>query len=126
MNLEVKKMQEKEHSQMMQFGWAVKDVVKESGPHGHYRLVYVMTRDKDRENYDKLVKLEQKYRTYNNSMKTYKEMDEGLTIFLYLLLIIPGVVYTIYKAKEKNEIEAWNESLASKMNKLVKEAEHYL
>lgn len=125
MNLEVKKMQEKEHSQMMQFGWALKDVIKENRG-GHIRLTYIMTRDKDREHYDELVKLEQKYRTYKNSLKPYKPMDEGVTIILYLLFILPGVIYTIYKSKEKDEISAWNESLVAKMNKVVKEAEQYL
>lgn len=126
MNLEVKKMLEKEHEQMIQFGWFVKDAMTERSQHGHQRLVYIMARDKDREHYDELVKLEQKYRSYKNSLQEYKPMDEGITILLYLLFIIPGVIYTVYKANQKSEVTSHNNDMIARMKKTDNEAKKYL
>ncbi len=126
MDLEVKKMLEKEHTQMMQFGWFVKDAMTERTYHGHSRFVFLMARDKDREHYKELKELEQKYRSYKNSLQEYKPMDEGVTILLYFLFILPGVIYTVYKAKQKEEITAHNNEMIARMNKVSEEAKKYL
>ncbi len=126
MNLETKKMTEEEHTHMMQFGWTIKDVYKESKGHGRYRLNYLMARDKDREHYDELVKLEREYRTYKNSLMTYKPMDEGVTVILYLCFLIPGIIYTVIKAKQKSEVMSHNDNLKARMKKVSIQAQKLL
>ncbi len=126
MNLETKEATEQEHSEMMQFGWTIKDVEKRARSRGRHRLVFIMIRDKDRANYQELSKLEKEYLSYKHSIRQYQPMDEILTIVLYLFFLIPGILYTIYKTKEKREITSSNNALKIKMEKKVQEAKKYL
>lgn len=85
-----------------------------------------MIRDKDSANYQELSKLEKEYLSYKHSIRQYQPMDAVLTIVLYLFFLIPGILYTIYKTKEKNEITSSNNELKIKMEKKVQEAKKYL
>ncbi len=126
MNLETKEATEQEHSEMMQFGWIIKDVEKKARSRGRHRLVFIMIRNKDSANYQELSKLEKEYLSYKHSIRQYQPMDAVLTIVLYLFFLIPGILYTIYKTKEKNEITSSNNALKIKMEKKVQEAKKYL
>ena len=55
-------------------------------------------------------------------LRTYIEMDELLTILLYLLFLIPGILYTIYKDNQKKEIRTNNYLLHQQMEKLKAKA----
>ena len=85
-----------------------------------------MIRDKDSANYQELSKLEKEYLSYKHSIRQYQPMDAVLTIVLYLFFLIPVILYTIYKTKEKNEITSSNNELKIKMEKKVQEAKKYL
>ena len=56
-----------------------------------------MERDKNLRNYITLKNLEDDYYKAKNSIKEYKPMNEGLALLLFLLLIIPGVIYVSKK-----------------------------
>ncbi len=126
MNLEEKEASEQAHSEMMQFGWTIKDVIKKPTHRGRHRMVFIMVRDKDSANYQELSRLENEYLSYKHSIRQYQPMDEILTIVLYLFFLIPGILYTIYKCKQKGEITSCNNALHAKMEKKVKEAKKYL
>ncbi len=126
MNLETKEVSEKNHFEMMQFGWTIKDVIEKPAHRGRHISVFIMTRDKDSANYPKLAKLEQEYLSYKNSIRQYQPMNEVLTIVLYLAFLLPGILYTIYKTKEKSEITSRNNALRAKMAQNVEEAKKYL
>lgn len=58
-------------------------------------------------------------------MKEYKPMNEGLALFLFLLLIIPGIIYVFKKRKEKKAIDANNQKMKHEMARVIQEGEQY-
>ena len=93
---------------------------------GKKRVEYViMERDKNLRNYITLKNLEDAYYKAKNNMKEYKPMNEGLALFLFLLLIIPGIIYVFKKRKEKKFIDANNQKMKQEMARVIQEGEQY-
>ena len=84
-----------------------------------------MERDKNLRNYITLKNLEDDYYKAKNSIKEYKPMNEGLALLLFLLLIIPGVIYVSKKRKEKKLIDANNQKMKREMARIIQEGEQY-
>ena len=106
------------------FGYKV--VREEAIGSGKKRVEYViMERDKNLRNYITLKNLEDDYYKAKNSIKEYKPMNEGLALLLFLLLIIPGVIYVSKKRKEKKLIDANNQKMKREMARIIQEGEHY-
>ena len=85
-----------------------------------------MERDKDMSNYDELVRLEEKYDAYENEKQKYEEMDLEVALVLYLLLLVPGIIYTVHKSKQKKEITEYNKALQQRMDKILEKAKALL
>ena len=93
---------------------------------GKKRVEYViMERDKNLRNYITLKNLEDAYYKAKNNIKEYKPMNEGLALFLFLLLIIPGIIYVSKKRKEKKAIDANNQKMKHEMARVIQEGEQY-
>ncbi|MBQ2471064.1 MAG: hypothetical protein II508_00545 [Acholeplasmatales bacterium] len=106
------------------FGYKV--VREEAIGSGKKRVEYViMERDKNLRNYITLKNLEDDYYKAKNSIKEYKPMNEGLALLLFLLLIIPGVIYVSKKRKEKKLIDANNQKMKREMARIIQEGEQY-
>lgn len=106
------------------FGYKV--VREESIGSGKKRVEYViMERDKNLRNYITLKNLEDDYYKAKNNIKEYKPMNEGLALLLFLLLIIPGVIYVSKKRKEKKLIDANNQKMKREMARIIQEGEQY-
>ena len=106
------------------FGYRV--AREESIGSGKKRVEYViMERDKNLRNYITLKNLEDAYYKAKNNMKEYKPMNEGLALFLFLLLIIPGIIYVFKKRKEKKAIDANNQKMKQEMARVIQEGEQY-
>lgn len=106
------------------FGYKV--VREETIGSGKKRVEYViMERDKNLRNYITLKNLEDAYYKAKNNMKEYKPMNEGLALFLFLLLIIPGIIYVFKKRKEKKFIDANNQKMKQEMARVIQEGEQY-
>lgn len=64
--------------------------------------VYILSRDETMKNYDKLVGLEKRYLSNMSQLQTYKNDNVFfIALVLLLLFITPGVIYLIYKNKQK-------------------------
>lgn len=93
---------------------------------GKKRVEYViMERDKNLRNYITLKNLEDAYYKAKNNIKEYKPMNEGLALFLFLLLIIPGIIYVSKKRKEKKLIDENNQKMKKEMARVIQEGEQY-
>lgn len=77
-------------------------------------------------NYDELVRLEGKYDAYENEKQKYEEMDLEVALVLYLLLLFPGIIYTVHKSKQKKEITEYNKALQQRMDKILEKAKALL
>ncbi len=106
------------------FGYKV--VREETIKSGKMDVEYViMERDKNLRNYITLKNLEDAYYKAKNNIKEYKPMNEGLALFLFLLLIIPGILYVSKKRKEKKFILKNNQKMKQEMAKIIQEGEQY-
>ena len=85
----------------------------------------IMERDKNLRDYITLKNLEDAYYKAKNNIKEYKPMKEGLALFLFLLLIIPGILYVSKKRKEKKFILKNNQKMKQEMAKIIQEGEQY-
>ena len=85
-----------------------------------------MEKDKDMPNYDELVRLEEKYDAYENEKQKYEEMDLEVALVLYFLLLVPGIIYTVHKSKQKKEITEYNKALQQRMDKILEKAKALL
>ena len=85
----------------------------------------IMERDKNLRDYITLKNLEDAYYKAKNNIKEYKPMKEGLALFLFLLLIIPGILYVSKKRKEKKFILKNNQKMKQEMAKIIHEGEQY-
>ena len=77
-------------------------------------------------NYDEIVRLEGKYDAYENEKQKYEEMDLEVALVLYLLLLVPGIIYTVHKSKQKKEITEYNKALQQRMDKILEKAKALL
>lgn len=126
MDLEEKEFPKRIKDIKVSFGWKVKDFyTRRSGRVGH-RTIFRMERDKDMPNYDELVRLEEKYDAYENEKQKYEEMDLEVALVLYLLLLVPGIIYTVHKSKQKKEITEYNKALQQRMDKILEKAKALL
>ena len=85
----------------------------------------IMERDKNLRDYITLKNLEDAYYKAKNNIKEYKPMKEGLALFLFSLLIIPGILYVSKKRKEKKFILKNNQKMKQEMAKIIQEGEQY-
>ncbi len=102
------------------FGWEhTEDARVGSGRHGHTE--HVLARDKDMANYSLIKALESKYFALKSTKKTYTPMDGGLCLILFLMLILPGVIYVAFKLHQSSQIEEYNSSIDIKMSEILSE-----
>ena len=120
------------------FGWRIfkkekteKKWIKNSrGGNGHYedgKWICTMHRFLDIPHYDELKKLQSQYEECETKIREiraehddYKEMVTKMV--LYLMLIIPGIVYSIYCAKKENKREEQIKHLEKKKTIILKNA----
>lgn len=106
------------------FGYKV--VREETIKSGKMDVEYIiMERDKNLRDYITLKNLEDAYYKAKNNIKEYKPLKEGLALFLFLLLIIPGILYVSKKRKEKKFILENNQKMKQEMAKIIQDGEQY-
>ena len=106
------------------FGWKVKQEVEE-GKGKNIKKYVILERNKNLSNYITLHNLEEKYYEAKNNIKEVKPINEMLAFLLFLLLIIPGLIYVSKKKKEKALIEENNAKMKKEMARLIQEGEQY-
>ena len=106
------------------FGYKVKEEITE-GKGKNKVSYYVLERDKNNANYLTYVRLEKEYYQYKNGIKEYKGVNEILAMVLFLLLIIPGVIYVFKKKNEKKSIDENNAKMKKEMARVIQEAEQF-
>ncbi len=67
------------------------------------------------ENYNVLAVLETKYFYLKDEKKHYEPVDGGCCFILFLLFILPGILYLIIKSKQEERIEKYNYEIQQKM-----------
>lgn len=124
MNIETKTVRE-DPTDYTYFGWKhTEDTRVRTGK--IRRTEHILARDKDMPNYKLIVALETKYFTNKRMLKSYKPIDGTLCFLLFLLAIIPGIIYLVYKLSEQSRVESYNTTYELKMREAKNEARKYL
>lgn len=86
----------------------------------------VFTRPADLFGKERLDELMDEWERREESLLTYSKADPFLAIFLFILLVIPGIIYVVYKSHRKRVVKETNLEIREKQKDLVAEAERIL
>lgn len=106
------------------FGWKLSGEQKKPKKSKDYKLSF--KRPVNLPYRERLVELEKMYFDKESSRKFFYRTDILNYIFLYLLLLIPGIIYTIVKASAKKKINKHNESITKVQQTYLDEARKIL
>lgn len=123
MNIETKTVR-KNVEDYLKFGW---ERTRENriGHARHHYTEYILSRDKDMPNYDKIVSLESRYFSLKAQIRTYEPMDPLRGLISFVCFIIPFVIYAIVKNNQKKSIDEHNARIHKKMNEVLNELKNY-
>lgn len=97
------------------FGWQKTEVVSRGSARS--RSSYqVMARETGMPNYVEILKLENDYETAKKNLKSYKSMEFGVVLLFFLIFILPGIIYVLFKSNQKQNIEYHNAKCNAEMN----------
>lgn len=98
------------------------------GPHHSTRQVtlYTLHRDTDMPNYKLIKAYEDKYFYLKNQKKSYKSVDKDVATLLFLVLIIPGVIYLSIKSAQKKRINEYNARISEQIDETLAKAKELL
>ncbi len=106
---------------LIAFGWQpTQETTKRQGR--IKRSYQIMARETSMPNYNEYRKLEYDYECTKRNLKAYKKMNFSTALLLFLIFIIPGVIYIIVKTRQKNSIDENNQQCYSRMQKAVSAA----
>ena len=97
------------------FGWEKTEKVS-TGYGRNHSAHYVLVRDTEMADYEKICNLEKKYETAKHNMKCYDYLEPEIIVLLFILFIIPGIIYVCYTLENKRKIELNNYWCQEEMN----------
>ncbi|MBP5444538.1 MAG: hypothetical protein J6Y28_00060 [Acholeplasmatales bacterium] len=100
------------------FRWQETQVVTERNGRASTRY-QIMARDTTIANYNEYRKQEIEYEDAKSNIKIYNKMEFSTLLLLFLILIIPCIVYVTIKMIQKNSIKNNNEVCRARMKKAV-------
>lgn len=107
------------------FGYQLSDDVRVR--HGRiHHTEHILVRDKNMKNYSLIRQLEASYFSLKRQLKTYKEIDKGTCLVLFLLFIIPGILYVVFKKEQKQSIDDYNQKIKAQMYRIESKAAELL
>lgn len=83
---------------------------------------YYYRRSKDLKNYSLLKEKEDEYNALQDKIEYIEDINTELVILLFILLILPGIIYLIYKKRERERVMAANPLIKEEMYKVVEQA----
>lgn len=103
------------------FGWQPsQETSRRSGRStNHYQI---MARETSMPNYNMYRRFEEDYEAAKGEIEYYPPMEASTVLLLFLFLIIPGILYVVYKKSESERIEDHNRGCNARMIEAVKSA----
>lgn len=120
MNIETKRVR-RWVSDYQRFGWEQSDTEGREGSG-----TYILVRNQDMPNYERIKTLEGEYFSLKRQKREYKPINVFLVAILFLLGIVPGVIYIICKIKQEKDFKAENTLLQKQMSKVLNEVDELI
>lgn len=122
-----------DYSEYENFGWKLVKTetnmhTHRSGRHHYTKRVtsYVLQRDTDMPNYKLIKAYEDKYFYIKSQYKYYKKADVDIAILLFLILIVPGIIYLSCKSLQKQRINEHNARITNEMKDILTKTKELL
>lgn len=122
MTIETKEVSESVYQEYCYFGWQFSQMVR-GGGRGAHRTHAILVQNKDMLHYDEMQKLETEYMNLRSKLKKYERPDFSTYVILFLLFILPGILFAVYQSGKKSRIEEHNEEIEGKMDAIRRKAE---
>lgn len=107
------------------FGWQhTEDTTVKVGK--HRSQAHVLARDKDMPNYRLISTYEKKYFELKNKKEKYEPIDGLFGFILFILGVVPFVIYALFKSSQKKRIKNKNDRLQQQMDYFAREASKLL
>ena len=103
------------------FGWQY----TQDTQHGR-SLYHIFARDMDMPNYKLIKALDDKYFSLKKQLKVYNKPDFSTYLLLFVLFIIPWVLFFTFKMMQKQAIADYNADIRKQMDSVVAEAKPLL
>jgi hypothetical protein len=100
------------------FGWQPTQTTSRRSGRSSY-TVQIMARETSMPHYNDYRRLEEDYEAAKAKRKYYSSMEISTVFLLLLLLIIPGVLYIVFKKCQKADIKDHNDKCNQEMKKAV-------
>lgn len=121
------------YSEYENFGWKLVNTKTSThshsrGPH-HYTTKstsYILHRDTDMPNYKLIKAYEDKYFYLKNQRKYYKKADPSTAFLLFILFVIPGIIYLSIKSSKKKRINEHNNRISKEIDETLEKAKELL
>jgi len=111
---------------ILAFGWLKTQEYTErrtSGRSIHSWTVYVLVRNINMPKHQEIAELESMYRDAAGTIKrNYPEIEATTAILLFLILIVPGILYIYLKQNKKKEMIEANNLARKKMDEILDNA----
>ena len=109
----------------LDFGWEYTEDVRKRGGKGHHYNASVLSRDTSMPHYFEIVRLENEYFYLKGQLREYNPASPLVAIILFLLFIIPGIIYLAVKSNQKTRIAIHNSHIKRKMNDILYKVDEY-
>ena len=106
---------------LLAFGWQKTQMTtrREGRTENNYQI---LARETTIPHYEEYVKLEADYEKFRSKKQVYYSIEFETLLLLLVILIIPGIIYLVYKSTEKSDIEKNNRLCEQEMRKIIDEA----
>lgn len=120
MNIETKMVRrEDDKNAYLKFGYELTGTERCGTRHKHNE--YVLARNKDMPSYRLIAAYEKKYFGLKAQLKERPSIDVEEAIILFLILIVPGIIYLIAKNIQISNVDRYNAPIRREMNEVLKE-----
>lgn len=85
------------------------------------KVVYTLVRNKSIMNYNKIFELENEYFRLKDFIQKNKKVFKPLVVFLFLLGIIPGILYLLSNKAVNKKINKNNNNAKARMKNIIEE-----
>ena len=121
--IETRKAESYNVEDLKAFGWQETQTEKRrSGPIRH--TYYIMARETTMPHYHEYRKYEIEYESARQQMRPSESVDFCTAFILFLLFILPGIIYVYVKKKKIKEIEDHNQQCRIRMRNAVRNAQN--
>lgn len=113
---------EKHVKELKAFGWEIVDEEVYKRTNNAWRKYCIMVRQREIPHHNELVELEKEYEEVRKSIMPLPKGNRGLAFMLFLILLVPGIIYVNVKKSQRKKVRNANKEAEAKILEITKKA----